>query len=111
MGYIFVTRGSKLSILQDGNSRLTDFGSSVTFQEVQFLKIHGRIGYLAPELLRKPPPALAPEHDVFGFAVLGWEIFARRSPNSSNRRINADRLKRLQGCPEDYQSLYMACGS
>ncbi|RUS17046.1 kinase-like domain-containing protein [Endogone sp. FLAS-F59071] len=78
---------------QDGRALLTDFGLSRTFAEAQQpefrIKIYGRLGYLAPELLRRPPPAYCPAHDIFGLGVLLWEIASSDSPNTVPEHLSA----------------------
>ena len=96
-------------------SCLTDFGLSRTFEEAENpefrIKIYGRLGYLDPELLGKLRPSSHPRHDIYGLAVLCWEIMSSQSPNSSTSRINPNLFKRTYGCPEDFHQLYEKCRS
>lgn len=96
---------------------MTDFGLSRDLKEDKDeqlrLRLYGRLGYVDPELLRKPRPPSAPRHDVFGLAVLYWEIMSRESPNSiqHSNRINPKRFIQAEGCPDEFHQLYKSCSN
>ncbi|RUS16801.1 hypothetical protein BC937DRAFT_90797 [Endogone sp. FLAS-F59071] len=103
------------NLLKNGTSCLTDFGLSRDLKEDKDerlrLRLYGRLGYIDPELLKKPRPESAPRHDIFGLAVLYWEIMSTENPNSSlhSSRTNPKRLGQVKGCPDAFYQLYTNC--
>ena len=92
---------------------LTDFGLSRELAESNKeelrLKIYGRLGYLDPELFEKPRPPFEYRHDIYGLAVLYWEIMYRENPTKDGHSINPNRFRKNEECPEEFHRLYIHC--
>ncbi|RUS26076.1 kinase-like domain-containing protein, partial [Jimgerdemannia flammicorona] len=100
---------------KDGTSCLTDFGLSWDLKEAEDKQLrprtYGRLGYLDPELLKKPRPTPAPRHDVYGMAALYWEIMSKENPCSTSHYsgINPKRFQQVKECPDEFHQLYEEC--
>ena len=92
---------------------LTDFGLSRELaksnKEELRLKIYGRLGYLDPELFENPRPPFEHRHDIYGLAVLYWEIMYGENPTKDGHSINPNRFRKNEECPEEFHRLYIHC--
>jgi len=94
---------------------LTDFGLSRELKDSKEelrLKIYGRLGYLDPELFEKKGNSRPPfecRHDIYGLAVLYWEIMYGGNPTEDGYRINQNRFCKIEECPEEFHQLYIHC--
>ncbi|KAK9294623.1 hypothetical protein QLX08_010814 [Tetragonisca angustula] len=63
----------------NGQSKLTDFGSSVLIQESNEIdKFHGTPGYAAPEVIKENK--LTPAADIYSLGIVAWQMLSRKLP-------------------------------
>lgn len=64
---------------EDGQPKLTDFGSSVLIEEPNQVKeYHGTPGYTAPEIIKGISPR--PASDIYSLGIVAWQMISRKLP-------------------------------
>eukprot|EP00698_Gefionella_okellyi_P018817 TRINITY_DN5684_c0_g2_i1.p1 TRINITY_DN5684_c0_g2~~TRINITY_DN5684_c0_g2_i1.p1 ORF type:complete len:601 (+),score=97.36 TRINITY_DN5684_c0_g2_i1:208-2010(+) len=109
---------ANLLVTSDLRCKVADFGISI--QKTTMTTRQGFAGspsYTPPEVLRNEPDCYTEHADVFGFAVILWEMYTRRIPWSDMSpwqviaavATSDQRLPIPEHCPDDLRQLIQDC--